>query len=309
MSTCGSIASRLFCGSTVRIVPEHAHADGARELRDAAADVADSDDAESLAAELGVAHALPRAPVALAGRLVDREGPLDAGEHQHQGVLGHRLRVRAGRVNDRDPPARGRRDVERVEADTVAADDLQVRAGGHQTVGTARLGAEQDAVSLRGDLDERLLGLLVAQDHVHLALELCATVLVGGSGEDDDLAGLSHAGSSPFVGGRILHAGAREILRRLVVGRIVFTPSRPSCGSEVVSPRAFLEGGARDAYRQLLENDDLGVGDPLGDMLRRAEGVMASQEGDNCRRSVIPYVEASGSARRCRSQATGAPGT
>src|SRR5262249_57124250 len=49
-----------------------------------------------------------------------------------------------------------------------------------------------------GDLDERLLGFLLAQDHVDLALELGATILVGGSGEDDELSRLSHAGHSPF---------------------------------------------------------------------------------------------------------------
>src|SRR5438128_7188849 len=122
----------------VGVVAEHAHAEGAGELRHAAADVADTDDAEGLAPQLRVADAGPRAPIALAGGLVDRERPLDAREHQHQRVLCHRLRVRAGGVHDGDSAARGRGNVDGVEAHAVTADHRQVRTGGHQAVGAAR---------------------------------------------------------------------------------------------------------------------------------------------------------------------------
>ncbi len=101
-------------------------------------------------------------------------------------------------MHDGDAATRGGGDVDGVEPDAVPADDLEIRAGGHQAVGAARLRAKEDAVGARGDLDERLLGLFLAEDHVDLALELGAAILVGGTGEDDDLTGLSHAWSSPF---------------------------------------------------------------------------------------------------------------
>jgi hypothetical protein len=85
----GAAPPQLVVGH-VLVVAEHAHADRARELRDPTADVADPDDPEGLAAELGVTGPR-RAPLSRASRLVDRERALDAREHQHQRVLGDGL--------------------------------------------------------------------------------------------------------------------------------------------------------------------------------------------------------------------------
>ena len=84
------------------------------------------------------------------------------------------------------PSLRGGRDVDGVETDAVAADDLELLAGGHQALGAARLGPEEDALGLGGDLHEAGLGLVLAQDDAGLALEVGVPGGVDGTGEDDE---------------------------------------------------------------------------------------------------------------------------
>ena len=89
-------------------------------------------------------------------------------------------------MDDRDAELGGGRDVDGVEPDTVTADDLQLCAGGHQALGAARLGPEEDALRLGGDLDEAGFGLVLAQDDARLALEVGAPGGVDGTGENDE---------------------------------------------------------------------------------------------------------------------------
>ena len=76
-----------------RVVPpgavpgDHLHADAARDAHDLAADAAEPDHAQRLALQL---HAFERAPGAGAHRAVHAREPARAGEHQRDGVLGHR---------------------------------------------------------------------------------------------------------------------------------------------------------------------------------------------------------------------------
>jgi hypothetical protein len=97
-------------------------------------------------------------------------------------------------VDDRHAEASGRGNVHRVEPDAVAPDDLEPLAGGHEALRAARLGPEQDAVGVGGDLQEGGLGLLVAQHHAGLALQVGVAVGVDGTGEDDEGAVGTHRG-------------------------------------------------------------------------------------------------------------------
>ena len=89
-------------------------------------------------------------------------------------------------MDDGDAEAGGGGDVDGVEADAVTADDLELLAGGHQALGAARLGPEQDALGLGGDVDQPGLGLVVAHDDAGLGLEIGVAVGVDGTGEDDE---------------------------------------------------------------------------------------------------------------------------
>ena len=174
-----------FVARNVLVVAEDAHPDRAGELRHAPADVPDAHDAERLAGELAVAHDALGSPVTPAGRLVDQQGALHAGEHEHQRVLGHGLGVRAGGVDDRDSePGRGG-DVHRVQTDSVSADDLELRATRHQALGAARPEAEQDPRRLGGDPHEPGLGLIVADDDARLPLEERLAVGIDRASEHD----------------------------------------------------------------------------------------------------------------------------
>src|SRR5207248_7633315 len=72
----GAAPADLIVGD-IRVEGEYAHAQRAGELRHEAPDIADADDAERFALQLGVA-ALPRAPVALARPAVDLARALGA---------------------------------------------------------------------------------------------------------------------------------------------------------------------------------------------------------------------------------------
>ena len=89
-------------------------------------------------------------------------------------------------MDDGHAEPRGGREVDGVEADAMAADDLEVLAGGHEALGAARLGAEQDALRLGGGLDQAGLGFVGAHDHARLALEVGMAVGMDGPGEDDE---------------------------------------------------------------------------------------------------------------------------
>jgi hypothetical protein len=98
-------------------------------------------------------------------------------------------------VDDGDAQPGGGRDVDGVQPHPVASDHLELRAGGHEALGAARLGPEQDALRLGGDLHQAGLGLVVADDDAGTGLEVGAAVGVDGPGEDDEGTVSGHGGA------------------------------------------------------------------------------------------------------------------
>ena len=92
----------------------HLHRPGAD--RDGLPDLAETDDAERPAAQLQAGE-LGALPLAAAERRVGRRDPAGDAVEQGEGVLGGRDRVAGRRVDDDDAGARGRLEVDVVDAD------------------------------------------------------------------------------------------------------------------------------------------------------------------------------------------------
>jgi hypothetical protein len=133
-----------------RVVAQHLHLEAARAVGGDAADVAESDDAEGLAHDLGAAELglLPLAALHRGGRLRDVAGQR---EQEAQRVLGGGHRVAAGRVLHDDAAPRGGRDVDVVDADAGPADDLEPLAGLDHVGGDLAARTDQEAVELADD--------------------------------------------------------------------------------------------------------------------------------------------------------------
>ena len=113
------------------VVVEDPHPEGGvRDLADPPADVAEADDPDRLAEDVA-AHVLRpvHEPAGVQRRHLPGEVLREA-DHEGEDVLGDRLLVGAGGRDDQHAPLGRRRDVDVVDADPVAADDLQLRAGG-----------------------------------------------------------------------------------------------------------------------------------------------------------------------------------
>lgn len=117
-----------------RIIGDDVHLETDRAGADDRADIAGADDAEHLAGDLDT-HELRLFPLAGLGRAVG-SGKL-AGNREHQGdrMLGGGDRVAEGRVHDDDAAARSGGNVDIVDADAGAADDLEIGRGGDQLFG------------------------------------------------------------------------------------------------------------------------------------------------------------------------------
>ena len=134
----------------------HADADGL--LADDAADIAGTDDAERLAGDLD-AHELRLLPLAGLRGGVGGGKLAGDGEHQRDGMLGGGDRIAEGRVHDDDAAARGGRDIDIVDADAGAADDLEVGRRRDQLFRRLGGGADGEAVIVADDLGELFLVL------------------------------------------------------------------------------------------------------------------------------------------------------
>ncbi len=143
-STC-SCCARV--GRDVRVVADDAHAERAQPLGDQRADASEADDADGLLEQLGagVGTALP-----LPGgqrRVGVRDVPGKA-EDVADRELGGRDDVRRRGVHDHDAGRRRGLDVDVVEADTGARDDLQLRSGRDRLGVDLRGRAHQDGIRL-----------------------------------------------------------------------------------------------------------------------------------------------------------------
>ena len=161
------------------IVGDHAHLEADGALGDDRADVAATDQAQRLEAELG-AHEAVLLPLAGLGRGVGVGDLAGHGEHQGDGVLGGGDGVAVGRVHDHDAVRGGRLDVDIVDADAGAADDLQLLGLGQNLGGD--LGGRADGQALVVADDGAQLGGLQAGLEIDVAAAL---------GEDFDRAGES----------------------------------------------------------------------------------------------------------------------
>src|SRR5262249_35111327 len=108
-----------------RIEADDVHAQAHAARRRVAADVAEADDAQRLAGDLD-AHELLLLPLTALHAGVGAWDLAGEREHEADGQLGRRGRVALRRVDDEDALRRGRLDVDVVDADAGAADDLQV---------------------------------------------------------------------------------------------------------------------------------------------------------------------------------------
>ena len=159
-----------------------------RARGDDRADVAAADDAERLAGQLD-AHEAVLFPFARLGRGVGRRDLAGEREHQRDGMLGGGDRIAEGRVHHDDAARRRGGNVDVVDADAGAADDLQLRRALEQLGGDLGRGADRQAVIVADDLGELVLvepGLDVDLDPA--LLEDCD----GGGGK---LVGNENAGS------------------------------------------------------------------------------------------------------------------
>ena len=127
----------------VGVVGDDAHLEGARPLDHFAADAAQTDDAQHLAAQL-IAHELLLLPLAAFGGGAGLRDAPGHGEHERQGVLRDGNRVAAGRIHHQHAGGGGGGEIHIVHAYAGAADYAQPR----------RLG-QHLCVDLHGAADEQ----------------------------------------------------------------------------------------------------------------------------------------------------------
>ena len=141
-------------GLHVRVVGDDLHAEGRHALGDQDADAAEADDAEGLLGELdaGVLGALP---LAVLQRGVGLRDVARGGDEQAAGELGGGDDVGRRGVDDHHAGLGGGGDVDVVQADAGAGDDLQLAGGGDGLGVDLGRGADQDRVDV-GDGGQQL---------------------------------------------------------------------------------------------------------------------------------------------------------
>src|SRR5690606_14206721 len=143
------------------------------------ADVASPDEAEGLAIELD-AHEAVLLPLAGLGGGVGGGELAGAGEQHGDGVFGGGDRVAERSVHHHDAGGGGGRDVDVVDADAGAADDLQVLGRGDDILVGLGGRADGQAVIFADDLQQLVLG----QAGLHVGVDAALLEdLDGGGGE------------------------------------------------------------------------------------------------------------------------------
>ena len=190
---------RGTAGLHVGVVGDHVHAERAQPLGDQHADPPEADDADGLLVELD-AGVLRPLPLAVAQCGVGRADVAGRGEHQRDRELGGGDDVRGGRVDDHHTALGGGPDVDVVQADPGARDDLELLGRG-QRLGVDLGGRpDQHGVDVR-DRREQLcaVGAVAGPD-----LEVRAERLDGGRAEffGDEYDGLAHVRASSMSASR-----------------------------------------------------------------------------------------------------------
>ena len=116
-----AVVGRLL-GGHERVDAEDDHLHGPGPVGDGLADLAEPDDAERPAAQLE-ARELGALPFAAADRCIGGGRPAGDAVEQREGVLGRGDGVAGRRVDDGDPGARRRVEVDVVDADARPPDD------------------------------------------------------------------------------------------------------------------------------------------------------------------------------------------
>ena len=148
-----------------RVIGEHAHLEADAARGDDRSDIAAADDPERLAGDLD-AHEAVLLPLARLCRRVGGRNLPRQREHQRNGVFGGRDRIAERRIHD-DHAARGRGgDVDVVDADARAPDDLQLRCALEQFGRDLRRRTNREPVIVADDAGE--LVLVEAGLYVHL---------------------------------------------------------------------------------------------------------------------------------------------
>ncbi len=148
------------------IVGHDLHLQAKRPVGDDAADVAGADQAQRLGVELD-AHEAVLLPLAGLGGGVGGGHLAGQREHHGDGVLGGGDRVAEGGVHHHDPSGGGGWDVDVVDADAGAADDLEARGRGDDVLVGLGVGADDQAVVIADHGDQlvfREAGLDVGVD-------------------------------------------------------------------------------------------------------------------------------------------------
>ena len=110
-------------------------------------------------------------------------------EHQRDRVLGRGDRIAEGRVHHDDAARGGGRDVDIVDADAGAADDLELGRGGDQLFGDLGGRADGEAVILADDFEQLVLVLA----EIRLVVDLDAAILEDLDGGVGKLVGYENA--------------------------------------------------------------------------------------------------------------------
>ena len=177
-------------------------------VADDRADIAAADDAERLAGDLD-AHEAVLLPLAGLRRGVGLGQLAGHGEHHGDGVLGGGDRIAERRVHHDDAAPRGGGNIDIVDADAGAADDLEIGRGGDQLFGDLGRRADGEAVILADDFEQLVLVLA----EVGQIIDLDAAILEdlhGGGGEfvGNENAG-RHLGFSKYESGKETGGRAR----------------------------------------------------------------------------------------------------
>src|SRR6516225_3939576 len=124
-----------LCDGKIGIVGKHPHAEQSpAKLRNAAADMADPDNADRSPLRLGP-HQGVAVDIAVAPeRAVALDNALRQRKQHAEHVFGHRMRVTAGLIDDQDTRPRAGLDIDGVEARAVAGDEEKVRCPPQQIV-------------------------------------------------------------------------------------------------------------------------------------------------------------------------------
>ena len=148
------------------VIGDDMHAEPNRLLADDAADIASADDAQRLAGDLD-AHELRLFPLAGLGRGVGLRQLAGNGEHERDGMFSRRDGIAEGRVHHDDAALGGSRNVDIVDADAGAADDLEIGRSGDQLFRRLGGGTDGEAIIVADDLGELFLVLAELRLEVH----------------------------------------------------------------------------------------------------------------------------------------------